>query len=521
MIFSLDVRRARKGDCLLLHFGSKDEPGLVLIDGGPRDVYKPHLRPRIEQIRDARGLSENDSLIVDLLMVSHVDDDHIQGILDLTRDELVAKGAGRSRLLNVLSLWHNSFDEIIGHKPTELTASVRSHFGAAAISGGSDLPEDKKIEVEEKSVEDKEVVTSALKVLASIEQGFRLRQDAAGLGYERNPDFDGKLIIARVGGKPVKVGEGLKFLVVGPMQAEVEALFKRHQEWLKDLASSGKSPPEALAAYIDKSVPNLSSIVVLAEAGGKRMLLTGDARGDKIWRAYNSSAYWNPEKAVRFTSTCSRSHTTAAPIIWTRISSSGSQPITTSSLATVSTATRSETPWTCSLRRVARHLTRSILPTRSRRSMRRARGIGKRSRARKRCEAQMQKSRARRVGRSGRTGRPQGIASAPSSRRKGSPRGRRSTSSRKISRTSSIFWIHSASDNGGGIRPIWLLWASSTLPTTTEWSTPAFAAIFATVPEADGRLPTSHNRRVGLHDQARRCPIEIMAFRYAFRAAIR
>ena len=282
MILSLDVRRARKGDCLLLHFGSKDEPGLVLIDGGPRDVYKPHLRPRIEQVRDARGLSENDSLIVDLLMVSHVDDDHVQGILDLTRDELVAKGAGRSRLLNVLGLWHNSFDEIIGHKPTELTASVRSHFGAAAISGGSDLPEDKKIEVEEKSVEDKEVVTSALKVLASIEQGFRLRQDAAGLGYERNPHFDGKLIIAREGGKPVKVGEGLKFLVVGPMQAEVEALFKKHQEWLKDLASSGKSPPEALAAYIDKSVPNLSSIVVLAEAGGKRVLLTGDARGDKI-----------------------------------------------------------------------------------------------------------------------------------------------------------------------------------------------------------------------------------------------
>ena len=29
-------------------------------------------------------------------------------------------------------------------------------------------------------------------------------------------------------------------------------------------------------------MPNLSSIVVLAELGGKRMLLTGDARGDKI-----------------------------------------------------------------------------------------------------------------------------------------------------------------------------------------------------------------------------------------------
>ena len=33
MIFSLDVRRARKGDCLLLHFGTPKEPGLVMIDG--------------------------------------------------------------------------------------------------------------------------------------------------------------------------------------------------------------------------------------------------------------------------------------------------------------------------------------------------------------------------------------------------------------------------------------------------------------------------------------------------------
>ena len=45
MIFRLDVRRARKGDCLLLHFGSKDDPGLILIDGGPSNVYKPHLKP--------------------------------------------------------------------------------------------------------------------------------------------------------------------------------------------------------------------------------------------------------------------------------------------------------------------------------------------------------------------------------------------------------------------------------------------------------------------------------------------
>lgn len=66
------------------------------------------------------------------------------------------------------------------------------------------------------------------------------------------------------------------------MQGELKALHKKHIAWLKDLKKKGKSPPKALAAYVDKSVANLSSIVVLAEADGKTMLLTGDARGDKI-----------------------------------------------------------------------------------------------------------------------------------------------------------------------------------------------------------------------------------------------
>lgn len=118
MIFSLDVRRARKGDCLLLHVGTKDEPGLVMIDGGPKSVYQPHLKPRLEEIKAARGLDEQEPLVVDLLMVSHVDDDHIQGILDLTKEEIMAKQARQPLLLNVQSFWHNSFDEMIDHTPT-------------------------------------------------------------------------------------------------------------------------------------------------------------------------------------------------------------------------------------------------------------------------------------------------------------------------------------------------------------------------------------------------------------------
>jgi hypothetical protein len=58
------------------------------------------------------------------------------------------------------------------------------------------------------------------------------------------------------------------------LQKEYDDFLKKHPDERKSTAS--------LAAFTDTSVPNLSSIVVLAEAGGKSMLLTGDARGDKI-----------------------------------------------------------------------------------------------------------------------------------------------------------------------------------------------------------------------------------------------
>ncbi|MGA7213023.1 MAG: hypothetical protein WBX20_02350 [Terrimicrobiaceae bacterium] len=281
MIFSLEVRRARKGDCLLLHFGSKDDPGLMMIDGGPTGVYKPHLKPRLEQLRTARGLSHQDSLPVDLLMVSHIDDDHIRGILDLTKEMVEAQDERRPQMLRVLSLWHNSFDDIIGNKPEELTAAFRSQFGATAASG--ELPADAIIEVGDRPEITQDVVVDNLKVLASIEQGYRLRIDAEKLDFPRNPEFGGKLILATGGtGGGIDMGKGLTFTVVGPMQPEVDALRKQHDKWLRALKAKGKQPAEALAAYVDKSVPNLSSLVMVAEAEGKRMLLTGDARGDKI-----------------------------------------------------------------------------------------------------------------------------------------------------------------------------------------------------------------------------------------------
>ncbi len=120
-------------------------------------------------------------------------------------------------------------------------------------------------------------VESAL-ILASVGQGDQLRQDAARLGCL--VDDDRKLFLAPV---HADMGNGLKATIVGPLKDQLEAL---QAEWDKEIKKKKHATPEkqaaAVAAFVDVSVPNLSSIVILVELDGKRMLLTGDARGDLI-----------------------------------------------------------------------------------------------------------------------------------------------------------------------------------------------------------------------------------------------
>ena len=283
MYFSLDVLRARKGDCLMLHFGTDDDPHLILIDGGPAKVYKPHLAPRIKQLHALRELDPTDPLPVDVVLVSHVDDDHIRGILELTADQLDTNPDFR---LKVSSLWHNSFDDLLTTTPEELL----SGFGLASFEAGTARkPEFDGIEPDEET--DEEEAHQTVDVLASISQGRQLRDDrevlqrrsTARRQWKLNHKFDGELILVAEASQSVVLDGGLSITVAGPMQPELNALQEAHDKWLREQKEGKKKSPEAiLAAFVDKSVPNLSSIVVLAELGGKSMLLTGDARGDKI-----------------------------------------------------------------------------------------------------------------------------------------------------------------------------------------------------------------------------------------------
>ncbi len=274
-IFSLEVLRARKGDCLLLHYGTADEPALAVIDGGPAGVYKKFLKPRLNQIHDERGLDESEMLPIDLCMLSHIDDDHVHGLIQLTQD-LVDVGDRDPLLVNIVDLWHNTFDDIVNDDAADLAAAVEAKFGPAALEG--DIP---PADLSGLDAARAQTAIDAYAVLASVPQGRTLRDNAEKLGALRNSDEG--LIVAGADKGPIDLGSGLALTVVGPMSAEVEALQVEHDKWVKAHPDKVK----ALAGYDDESVFNLSSIVVLAEVevepgSRKKILFTGDARGDKI-----------------------------------------------------------------------------------------------------------------------------------------------------------------------------------------------------------------------------------------------
>jgi hypothetical protein len=256
-VFRLEAIFAKHGDCLLLHYGPDDPPAgshprWLLIDGGARGVYTHFLKKRLEQLADDFEL--DGPVPLEMVMVSHVDSDHIAGVLDIFKH--LRDPQQTPKLCTVDQLWHNSFDDIIGNDDEELVSRL-----IADPPGGVD-----RDELREGAV------------IASVNQGRNLRNDARALAMVTNRPFSG-LVQAQPGpARDIPQGEGLTFKVLAPSASRLRAY---QQEWNDFLESNDLAEVEA-TAFNDPSAYNLASIVVLAEKDGKSMLLTGDARGDYI-----------------------------------------------------------------------------------------------------------------------------------------------------------------------------------------------------------------------------------------------
>jgi len=239
-MFTFDFLNARHGDSFLVRWGANER--VMLVDGGPSQVYETSLRDRLAQLPPDGGGAPR----IDVVCLSHVDDDHVVGLLKLLAQIKHARDDQEPDPFAVKRVWFNSVEELVDREEPGLSASAQELVDRAS--------------------------TESSAVRASYNQGRALRDAAAKLGLAGNRPIDGPLIT----GEETTL-DHLHVTVVAPDATALEELRER---WLK--ARELQDPGVITSAYSDGSIPNLSSIVLLLTHHGRTALLTGDARGDRI-----------------------------------------------------------------------------------------------------------------------------------------------------------------------------------------------------------------------------------------------
>jgi hypothetical protein len=251
-MFKLHVIQARFGDTLLLEFGTTNEPRYVLVDGGPPRNYAGALRPALDAIVGVGGK-------LDLVILSHVDNDHIVGLLELLADLEDDQVSARPLRNQIGQLWYNSFARTLDPSG-DISQGVQA---MAAVASAANV-----------------AMPFAMDAFYGIKEGNHLRLLARKLKVPTNSGFRDDLILVETARKAVTFGP-LALTVVGPTKANLRALQTEWLDWLARAAEKNVADPST-ATMVDRSIPNLSSIVLLATCQGKTILLTGDARGDHI-----------------------------------------------------------------------------------------------------------------------------------------------------------------------------------------------------------------------------------------------
>lgn len=236
--FTIEMLPARNGDCLWITYGTDGTTHQVLIDCGAVAA----MEPAAERVRSVER--------VELFVLTHIDADHISGAIPLFEDDDIA-----SRFDDV---WFNGWNQLLGF------LSVKQGDRFSELLDRDDRP-------------------------------FRWN------GTARRDDPPPPIVTDGVEHPEVQLPGGMRLTVLSPTHGGLQQLARHWQAALdeldprRDLLSrrARPRPPadpssldlEALAASgptRDTSVPNLSSIAVLAEFGGRAVLLTGDAHADVL-----------------------------------------------------------------------------------------------------------------------------------------------------------------------------------------------------------------------------------------------
>jgi hypothetical protein len=252
MSFVFEALNAAEGDCLLLHHGPAGARRHVVIDGGPRATWSCSLNPRLEELRAEHGLDAGAPLLLELLVVTHIDNDHIQGVEAMLEDLSRCSGV---KPWKIGSLWCNTFD---AKCTTDDLAPIRelNEGGAAGVA-------------EARSVHD-----------MAVPLGIPLN------GPERY--FPSGFVVRPASCAPqIPLGD-LRLTVLSPTEEELTKLLADWDKWIKAQRAK-KATGGGASTRKDTSRPNLSSIILLAEADGRRVLLPGDAGADQILKGLEAA----------------------------------------------------------------------------------------------------------------------------------------------------------------------------------------------------------------------------------------
>lgn len=253
-MFKLTCLPAGPGDSLVVEYGPRGRVRRLLVDAGPRFTWPVvgHL------LRGRRGE------FYDLLIVTHIDEDHVGGAVALLDDPEL-----RVRLGGV---WFNGY--------------------AHCKTGGNVLG---PVHAEQLT---KRIFDSRL----PWNDGWR-QPVTRGLG--------GPVVVPDRGGLPVvTLAEGARLVLLGPIGTQLTGLVPGWEQVVKKAGivpgegsdGTGRAVPRrlgrwaalsdpldasalaALAAVVktDASLPNASSIAFVLEFDGRRLLLTGDAHGEPL-----------------------------------------------------------------------------------------------------------------------------------------------------------------------------------------------------------------------------------------------
>jgi hypothetical protein len=266
-----------------------------------REDYRKHVAPALANLRRA-------GTDLDLVYVSHIDRDHISGVLQLM-DDLVAwrvydyqRGAGNrdypepssARPPEIRDLWHNAFHELVSANERDIEKTLAARASLFATS------DDQAVCLI--GIEQRELATS---IAEGIELSRRASPDQLGIAVNRQ--FDRKLALVRNGARPIQLGT-LAITLIGPFPRDLRKLRDEWNVWLRESKEQHEQLRERMQRDADRlattdfdrlrraitlvsgelgdrkkvTTPNLASLMLLVEEDDRTVLLTGDGHWEEI-----------------------------------------------------------------------------------------------------------------------------------------------------------------------------------------------------------------------------------------------